>query len=71
MEIEIFEYEHDRANRRYIVRGHAMRGGAQIEVLAAVADSDLTIVNALNNGKTLRATVTEIIRVTLVSEVPK
>jgi hypothetical protein len=65
VEIEIFEYEHDRANRRYIVRGRATRGEVQIEVLAAVADSDLTIVNALNNGKTLKATVTEIIRVTL------
>lgn len=67
MEIEIFEYERDRPNRRFIVRGRVVRGdGTELLVTGVLPDDDVNILNALHNGKTLKATVSEILSVRLV-----
>ena len=65
MEIEVYEYERDRPSRRFIVRGLARRPGMKMIVTAAVAEDNLDILNSLDNGKTLKLNVSDILGVRL------
>ncbi len=65
MEIEVYEYERDRAGRRFIVRGVTNRPGVRMIVTAAVPDDNLDILNSLDNGKALKLNVSEILGVRL------
>jgi len=68
MDIEIFEYEYDRPNRRMIVRGSVKRDdGSELLVTGTVPADDTTpILNALNNGNTVKKSVTDILSVRVV-----
>jgi len=65
VEIEVYEYERDRPGRRFIVRGITTRPGVKMVVTAAVAEDNLDILNSLDNGKTLKLNVSDVLGVKL------